>query len=243
MRKYDIVYILRANTPARELRYSLRSIEKNMDHGKVWFYCGCPDGFVPDEHVPQEQRGASKWERVRSSLVEVCKNDKISKQFWLFNDDFYVMKPMQSAKNYHRGLLADHIKDIEQRHCGGSTAYTRNLRMCEQQLREAGLTTLDYAIHIPMLVDREKALEALRMFPRCPMFRSIYGNHAQIGGDFIKDCKTTDCERIIDANEPFFSTSNRAMAGRVLEQMEKLFPDPCRYEEEYDADQCDSSVL
>ena len=242
MRKYDVVYILRANTKPDELRFSLRSIEKNMDHGKVWFYCGKPAGIEPDVYVPHEQKGASKWERVRSSLIQVCKNEKISKQFWLFNDDFYIMQPMQSAKNYHRGLLSDHIKDIEHRHCGGSTAYTRNLRICELQLREAGLTTLDYAIHVPMLVDREKMLEALRMFPRCPMFRSIYGNYAQIGGDFIKDCKTTDQERIIVPEDPFFSTSNRAFAGKVREQMEALFPDSCKYEEGFVDDQCDSSV-
>ena len=230
MRKYDVVYILKANAPSEELRFSLRSIEANMEHGKVWFYCGCPAGFVPDEYVQHEQKGATKWERTRSSLIEICKNEKISKQFWLFNDDFYIMQPMQSAKNYHRGLLADHIKDIELRHCGGSTAYTNNLRICERQLRDAGLTTLDYAVHIPMLVDRSKGLEALRMFPRCPMFRSLYGNYAQIGGDFIVDCKTTDSNRIINPEDPFFSTSNRAFSGKVREQMEALFPDPCRYE-------------
>lgn len=242
MRKYDVVYILKANAKSEELRFSLRSIEKNMDHGKVWFYCGCPGGFIPDEYVPHDQKGPTKWERVRSSLIQVCRNDKIGKQFWLFNDDFFIMQPMQSAKNYHRGLLSDHIKDIELRHCGGSTGYTRNLRLCEQQLREAGMTTLDYAIHVPLLVDRAKMLEALQMFPRCPMFRSIYGNYAQIGGDFIKDCKTTDPERIIDPEDPFFSTSNRAFSGRVMEQMQKFFPDPCKYEEGFVDDKRNSSV-
>ena len=242
MKKYDVVYILKASAPTEELRFSLRSIEKNMDHGKVWFYCGKPEGIEPDEHVPHVQTGGSKWERVRSSLIEVCRNEKISKQFWLFNDDFFVMRPMQKATNFHRGLLSDHIKDIEHRHCGGTTAYTRNLRNCEMQLRDAGLTTLDYAIHVPMLVDRAKALEALQMFPRCPMFRSIYGNYAKIGGEFIKDCKTTDSERVIDPADPFFSTSNKAFAGSVLEQMRNLFPDPCRYEEGFDADQRNSSV-
>ena len=232
MRKYDIVYILRDGPATEELRYSLRSIEKNMDHGKVWFYCGCPDGFKPDVHVPHEQRGGTKWERVRSSLIEICNNDKISKQFWLFNDDFYVMSKMQKAENFQRGLLHDHIRGIEKRH-GRTTGYSRNLRHCESQLQQAGLTTLDYALHIPMLVDRAKALEALQMFPRCPMFRSIYGNYAQIGGAFHNDVKTTDPSKEIEKGADFFSTSNKAFAGFVREQMEKKFPDPCRYEDGY----------
>lgn len=242
MRKYDVVYILKDRPGTEELRYSLRSIEANMDHGKVWFYCGCPEGFKPDVHVPHVQKGATKWERVRSSLVEICKNEKISKQFWLFNDDFYIMQPMQKAENFHRGLLADHIRDIERRHCGGSTGYTRNLRICEDQLRQAGMTTLDYAIHLPMLVDRAKALEALEMFPRCPMFRSLYGNYAQIGGTFHKDVKTTDQDKVIPEDADFFSTSNKAFRGSVADQMAQRFPDPCRFEEGFVDDIGNSSV-
>lgn len=233
MRKYDVVYILRENTAATELRFSLRSIEKNMDHGKVWFYCGKPDGIIPDEYVPHQQSGSTKWERVRSSLVEICKNEKISKKFWLFNDDFYVMAPMQSSTPLHRGLLHDHILDVEARHGRAQTGYTRQLRNCERQLRDAGLTTLDYAIHVPILVDREKALEALQMFPRCPMFRSIYGNYAKIGGEFHKDVKTTNPEKEIPADTDFFSTSNKGFGGKVKQQMEERFPDPCKYEVEY----------
>ena len=241
MRKYDVVYILKENAGSEELRFSLRSIEKNMDHGKVWFYCGKPEGIEPDVYVPHVQTGGTKWERVRSSLVEVCRNDKISKKFWLFNDDFFVMAPMKNEKPLQRGLLEDHIKDIEARH-RGQTGYSRNLRKCEDQLRHAGLTTLDYAIHVPILIEREKMLEALEMFPRCPMFRSIYGNYAQIGGEFHKDVKTTDPDKQIPVDADFFSTSNKAMAGSVLKQMEDRFPEACRYEEGYIDDQRDSSV-
>lgn len=236
MRKYDVVYILKANAKSDELRFSLRSIDKNLEHRKVWFYCGKPDDLVPDEYVDHKQIGGTKWERVRSSLIEVCKNEKITKQFWLFNDDFYVLNPVESAVNYQRGLLKDHIVDIERRHGGVPTGYTRQLRQCEQQLRDAGLTTLDYALHVPMLVDRAKMLEALQMFPRCPMFRSIYGNYAKLDGEFLKDCKTVDPDKIIDRSAPFFSTSNRSFAGKVREQMTEMFADPCRYEAGYDLD-------
>lgn len=238
MRKYDIVYILRDNVAPDELRYSLRSIEANMDHGKVFFYCGKPDGLIPDVHIDKPQRGANKWERVRSSLLEVCRNDKITKQFWLFNDDFYVLAPMEKAIVYHRGLLHDHALDIEQRHGGQRTAYTTQLRNCEDQLRQAGLTSLDYALHVPMLIDRAKMLEALEMFPRCPMFRSLYGNYAQIGGEFHRDVKTVNPDYEIAEDADLFSTSNRSFAGSVREQLEKRFPDPCRYEVEYGEGVC-----
>jgi len=232
MRKHDVVYILRSNCRPDELRYSLRSIEANMDHGKVWFYCGQPAGLIPDEAVPMEQIGASKWERVRSSLIEVCRNDKITKKFWLFNDDFYVLSPMTSTKALHRGLLQDHILDIQTRHRGPS-AYSNMLRQCKDQLQQAGCTTLDYALHIPMLIDREKMMDALDMFPRCPMFRSLYGNYAGIGGEFHRDVKTINPDKEIPEDADFFSTSNKAFAGSVRKQLDERFPDPCKYEVEY----------
>lgn len=232
MRKYDVVYILKENVGPDELRYSLRSIEANMTHGKVWFYCGCPRGFIPDEHVPGPQVGAKKWDRVRNSLVEVCKNDEITEKFWLFNDDFFVMKRMTRTVPLHRGELASHINSVEARHGGMPSGYTRRLRACRDQLKQAGLTTIDYALHVPMLIDRKLGLETLETFPNNPMFRSLYGNYAKIGGELFQDVKTTDENKQIPDDALFFSTSNRAFAGKVRKQMEQRFPDPCRYEAE-----------
>ena len=226
MRKYDVVYILKRDVKPNELRYSLRSIEENMPHGKVWFYCGKPEGIEPDEYVQHDQTGSVKWERARSSLIKACRNDKISKKFWLLNDDFYVMQPMTSDKPLHRGLLRDHILNIEKRHGGNMTGYTRQLRNCEQQLRDAGLTTLDYALHVPILIDRKKMLEAIEMF------RSLYGNYASIGGEFSKDYKLAASDAEIDLGAPFLSTSDKAFGGPVREYIETRFPNPCRYEHE-----------
>ena len=55
----DVVYILKNGCDGYELRYSLRSLA-NMDHGKVWFVGGQPDGLYPDERMEFEQEGASK---------------------------------------------------------------------------------------------------------------------------------------------------------------------------------------
>ena len=229
MRKYDVVYILKAGCSAEELRFSLRSIEANMTHGKVWFYCGCPAGITPDEHVPYVQTGINKWERVRNTLIRVCKNEEITEKFWLFNDDFYVLKRMTRTAALHRGELADHIKGIEARH-GRPSGYSRRLKQCENLLRDKGLTTLDYALHVPMLIDRATALETLRTFPDCPMFRSLYGNFTKVGGEYHEDVKTVDPDKIIPEDADFFSTSNKSFAGEVRKQLEEMFPDPCRYE-------------
>ena len=42
MKKYDVVYILKNDVKPDEIRYSLRSIEQNLEHGNVWFFGGIP---------------------------------------------------------------------------------------------------------------------------------------------------------------------------------------------------------
>lgn len=229
MRKHDVVYILKQDVRPDELRYSLRSVEENLPHRKVVFYCGKPEGIEPDVHVPHKQIGYLKWERARSSMLALCQDDSLTKQIWLMNDDFYILQPMTSEKPLHRGLLRDHYKAIKERRNGMSTEYSRQLAICEGLLKQAGLTTLDYALHVPMLIDRRKMLEAVQMFPRCPMFRSLYGNYAGVGGTFSHDYKLMTIDGEIDTEAPFLSTADKTFP-RALAFLEERFPEPSRFE-------------
>ena len=232
MRKYDVVYVLKEGADPSELRYSLRSIEKNMTHGDVWFYGGNPKGFVPDHAVRFVQKGFTKWDKVRSTLMAICKNDDIPDRFWLFNDDFYIMKRMTSTKPYYNKTLKDHYKHVEQKH-GGRTAYSKALRYCEEVLKSKGCDTLDYAIHIPILVEKKKLLETLEVFPHCPMYRSLYGNYNKLDGVHHADVKISDLDKAADPDTDYLSTSNKSFRiGKVGEQLREWFPDPCRYEAE-----------
>ena len=230
MNEYDVVYILKEDVQPDELTYSLRSLEKNFEHGKVWFYCGKPDGITPDEYVPQRQEGASKWERAKSSLIRICENEKITEKFWLFNDDFFITKPWTSEVPLNRGELREHILKVERRHGDHQTSYTRQLRNCEGRLKAAGLTTYDYALHCPMLIDRALMLKTLEAFPDCPMFRSLYGNYAEVGGEYSEDHKIITAGTQPDKDAPFLSTSEGTFKGPVKEYLEELFPTPCKYE-------------
>lgn len=230
MRKYDVIYILKDSGSYEELRYSLRSIEANMTHGDVWFYGGIPKGFVPDHAVRFVQKGMTKWEKVRSTLLAICNNPDVPSRFWLFNDDFYIMQRMTSTKAVYNKTLEEHYKHVESKH-NGRTAYSKALRYCEEVLKAKGLPTLDYAVHVPMLIDKDKALETLKEFPSCPMFRSLYGNHHQVDGVHHADVKISDFNKLMDPEAAFLSTSNKSFRiGKIGEQLRATFPDPCKYE-------------
>ena len=90
----DIVYILKEDVDPYELTYSLRSVEKNFPHRKVWFVCGQPEGLIPDGRIIHRQHSTIRGERTRESMWKIIRNPDITEEFFLFNDDFFIMKPV-----------------------------------------------------------------------------------------------------------------------------------------------------
>lgn len=228
----DIVYFVKDSPENNELRYSLRSVEKNFPHNKVWFYGGKPNGLRPDKRVQIAQNNSTKWQNVRFMLREACKNDEITEDFWLFNDDFFIMKPVKELPPIYDGDLYKRIIRIEENHGDKPTNYTANLRQTVKELEKRGLDCLNYAVHIPILVNRKKALEVLKEFPNCPMFRSLYGNYCKVGGIDYHDVKIHEIDKGVDSEWGFLSTTDSSFAqGKVGEYIREMFKERSRFEE------------
>lgn len=186
--KYDVVYLVKEAPINEELVYSLRSLEENWQYNKVWFYGYKPDGLIPDKYGKYNQVGLNKWDKVRKMLYAICVDERVTEDFWLFNDDFFVLKPLTTKENLYNGKLMAYIERVE-RKIGGPDGYTCRLRETAAALEKAGLDTLNYEVHKPMLLNRHKLLEILEKFPDIPGFRSLYGNYWEIGGVNCHDMK------------------------------------------------------
>lgn len=227
--EYDVVYILKNDIDPSELRYSLRSLE-NFPHGKVWFFGGAPEGIKPDRQVIIRQHGATKWEKVRNTIRTVCETDEVSSSFWLFNDDFFCMKPCGYFPPIFNGTLYSRIVEIENR-AKAMTPYSLQLRKTAELLDSKDMDVLNYAVHLPMLIDKQRALVVLDEFKTCPMFRSLYGNSCGIGGLFHKDVKIYDPKEEPDPDAYWLSTTNESFSkGKVGEYIRKQFQKECVYE-------------
>lgn len=236
MGKYDIVYFVKEAPENPELVYSLRSVEQNWPYKSVWFCGGCPRGIKPDHQFKIEQVGIDKWSRVRNMIIEVCKNDNITEDFWLFNDDFFVLRPQREYQPQYNGELLPYVEKTELKQSGQSDDFTRRLREASNVLSADGLTTLNYEVHKPMLINRKKALEICEKYPNTSAFRSLYGNYWNIGGTNKHDMKIKvleypkmdDVERLWD----FLSTSDISFGGVAGQFVRKKFKDKSRFEEE-----------
>ena len=234
--KYDIVYMVKDSEPNEELRYSLRSVERNWGpHGKVWIFGGCPDGLKPDRFVPVEMILPGKWENTHRLMRIICECDEISEDFWFFNDDFFVMRPTtEDMPQQYNGRLEDTIEDVEY-WSGGVTYWTEQLRILVSWAEREGFGTVNYEVHRPMLINRKRMLAVMERYPDVLFTRSLYGNYYRIGGENHADVMIKHPKQeigwAIAQKQMFISTTEESFAtGGVGDYIRAKFPDASRWE-------------
>lgn len=229
-KKLDIVYILKPELDTDELRYSLRSVEKNFPHRFVWFVGGQPKGFSPDRAIRHKQTGATKWDMIKSSMWKAVENEEVSDDFFLFNDDFFVMKPVKGQfKNFVDMPLAERIDELRRNVHPWLNPYGRTLYKAEQELKSLGCPTMNYDVHMPMLFNKELFKESVN---KCssPQMRSVYGNLNSIPYVIHPDVKVYDLEVVPEGADYISTSEDIFQKGRVGAYIRDQFPQPSKYE-------------
>lgn len=199
----DIVYFVKDGLHNEELRYSLRSVDLNMPHKRVWIFGGCPINIVPDVRVRVAQHGKTKWDRVHNMYKMVCENKEITDNFIMFNDDFFVMKPTDHLEPLYRCTLDEHIKILEPHK---PSPYSKILRDCRKEFPG---DPLSYELHVPFIYNKKKLLKLLEKYPNQHCTRTLYGNAYKIGGKKSSDIKIFTYKPEFDyKNTQFLSTDD-----------------------------------
>lgn len=226
----DIIYILKQDIDPLELIYSLRSVEANFPHRKVWFVGGQPRGLVPDARIEHRQTGSNKWELIRSSMYEVARNEDVTSDFFLFNDDFFVMQPVKGKWiNFASGTLTDRVNQFAAENPWLSP-YARTMFKAREELKTLGCGEVNYDVHLPMLFNKNTVIQAIRQCSS-PQMRSVYGNITKSPYKNREDVKVGDLATIPLESCDFLSTNETSFKdGKVGEFIRERFPTPSRFE-------------
>ena len=229
MPKFDIVYILKSEVNTEELKYSLRSVAKNFPHRLVWFIGGQPKGFVPDVRLPHVQTGSTKWDLIRSSMWKAANDADLSDDFFLFNDDFFVMKPFKGKfVNYYDGTLTERVEELKEVF-PWLNPYGRTLYKLREELKSLGYGEKNFDVHLPMLFNKQLAKQSIYQCSS-PQMRSAYGNITKCRCVEHKDVKVYGLETV-PPDPDFLSTNDDTFTkGAVGEYIRQQFPGPCRFE-------------
>ena len=226
----DVVYPLRAGNYNDELRYSLRSLS-NVPHGKVILSGYIPEWVQNTVNVHRGQdRHMSHWHNVRLNLTRAL--DVASDPFYLFNDDFYVMRPVSHIPVYHAGPLHEVIDRYRRnRHTG---AYWRGMVATYLMLEEWGYSKpLGYELHLPLLMYKAPLQEALIRGQgiEALALRTMYGNIAQAEGVEREDCKVLARAGVLEYQSmPYLSSNDDLSYSPLGRHLSMTFPELSNYE-------------
>jgi hypothetical protein len=217
----DILYYIGSGSRHNndELRYSLRSLDAHCkDVDKVWIVGNKPRFLVNCEYVWVEDIKGEWWKNAFLK-TKAAIDAGISKVFLLMNDDFFMLKDF-TAKDYpcyHKGDIPE----------TSTSKYYDVICNTRKVLEREGYPFKHYGVHCPMVINGENYLTLEKYYNEPVSARCLYGNI------FCKGIKTTDnkSQELKNAKSKCFSSKEFAQEG-VFEELNKLFPNPSRWEDE-----------
>lgn len=205
----NFVYLCRSGEN-EELKYSIRSLYKNIESVNIWVVGGKPDWYCGN-YVKVDQNH-TKHVNVRNNLKKIVNDKSIPNDFVLMNDDFFIMKPINNIPVLHGGRLEDKVNLFKKNN--PKSSYTVMLSDTYKKLISLGIKEpLDYAIHVPMTIN--KNLLSSCIYPSLSI-RTMYGNLNSIGGKQISDVKIYEKEKHIgnpnylNGDNVFLSTNDKS---------------------------------
>lgn len=235
--KYDVVYMVKDWPDNEELTYSIRSVEKNFPYKRIIIYGTQPKNLQVDKYYHVNQIGWTKWDRVQNMVIAACSNNHLTNYIWLFNDDFYVTRPVDEFFYYSNGKIDGVVKGLVKKY-GYETSYARMLKHQAKVLRENGYTTDSFTTHTPLLINRKVFIECINKFSGVRGFRNLYGNYAKCTYDLpypvktVKDIKVRNRTEEVENIIPFLSSSDKSFETneKMRDFLFKEFKNKSKYE-------------
>lgn len=225
----DVIYLVGPGDPNEELRYSLRSVARNLPHRKIWVVGDKPKWVTGVEFIPGNPK-SNKYQNVVANLLAACEADGPTPNVVLMNDDFFVLRSVAAVAPTHLGPATEANK----RRAG---TYQTGMKQTIDLLRRWGVPEpiLSYEGHRPFPINRKLMADALRRAEGeklvAVQYRTLYGNLYRIGGERGKDVKVSTSTQTWDEGQVFVSTANNTWQnGRVGKRLRVLFSDPSPYE-------------
>jgi hypothetical protein len=241
----DVVYPLGSGSrwDDNELRFSLRSIDKNfLDLGRVFVVGECPAWLDANEVVHIQAQDRRRWPKDANIIDKVllaC--GQTTPRFLRMSDDQVVLQPVASEEMPPYGTRQDALGERPKKGWPVRMWHTR------KWLIENGYASHNFDLHLPMIVDAKKFAQAAARIPyksspgMC--VNTSYGNiaglePADIGGRQARWLKesATRCHRTImrklfgEPAKAFCNYNGKSLTDPLKYVWCILFPNQSRFE-------------
>jgi hypothetical protein len=241
--KIDLVYILGTGSiwNNNELRFSLRSVAKNMKNvGKVIIVGEKPAWLKGVIHIAcQDSFDNNTDANIITKVLKACELESLTDDFLFMNDDYLVMNAVDalSVPAYHKGDMETFPKEYFE-----AGFWRTKLHRTFSLLKKKGFTTFHFDGHVPMIINKKLFPEIIKKFEYSNgigyCMKSLYANVAYTEHKLLtKDVKRVifrpytveDLESIFTV-PTFASVNDQGLTIDFKKWIFGKFPDYCKYE-------------
>lgn len=214
----SVVYIVRPGDHNPELKYSLRTVEKNLPHKDVWLVGYRPNwvNMTTTRHFAVPQTG-SILENSFNNIMMACVNPDITEDFVLMHDDMAILSSIDEIGLNNHGYYTTEpratTETAEGRMKLRNHYYTCNRNTYEFLISRGIKEPINFELHMPMLINKTKFLQLKELVS--PDIKelakydkiSLYGNlhNLQHLGEYKADVKQRNPKDEMPEG-PFLST-------------------------------------
>lgn len=240
LKELDVVIIFKNQGSSEELRYCLRSIDKNFPHRNIIISGDLPDWCTNVIHLPlkSNQKPKSSWEDQAYKIKNACLDSRVSEDFTFWNDDFFCLQPTQELPNWYLDTL---LEDVIRRSAihKMNNKFIVGMRNTHKLLKDKGVDVpLSYELHLPMIMRKYRWIDVFDMMKgklannNSPVFhRSIYGNMFYDYNVQREDVKYIKMDDGYPKDTDYLSTlDTRFERSGVGQYIRDKFPEKSRYE-------------
>jgi hypothetical protein len=242
MNSIDVVYVLGkgSNWRNNELRFSLRSLEKNLQGiRKIWIVGEKPDFVKNVNHIPFPDELINNADgNIIRKVLRVCQEKTLTDKFLFINDDHIIFKPVLASDipPYHKGSLESFDKKFfEANFWRGRLFRTKNI------LQQKGYPDLHFDCHVPIVFDKNRFPQVINEFDfeknTGYTMKSLYGNVVHPDGPGLRGEKVVIFRpyTLSDINDKvkgrtFIAFNDDGLRPPMKTWLYCNFPEPSKYE-------------
>ena len=216
------IYLPYRPSPTDELKFALRSIEKYFQHDVVLITDKPPEWYKGEVLLyPDCYPGVTgrRQFNIISKLYQVP-----DEQFIMFNDDHYLLQPLETIPHWYEGTLSQALK----------AAQGEYYNVINNTLKHFGDINY-YDIHTPCVFTKEQIHRAFRLEwgDRDYLIKSAALNGCE--GVEMKDLKirrqiTKEATEHLTKDRILFSTSPVGFKAGMVQFLSEIFPNKSRWE-------------
>lgn len=220
-----------------ELRYALRSIEKNVkNYRDIWIIGELPEWITNVKNIPHSDDWHPKWKErnIWKKICAACINREVSDDFTFFNDDHFILSEIDATDYpyYYKGSVSKSIRE-------NRSVYRKTMTHTVNFLLSRGFQNRNADTHCPIIYNKKKFLNSFNHTdfntPYGYGIKSIYCAVNRVDMVLYPDCKIKEKETYDEVvkkaeGRHVISCYDGAMQIGFGEFIREMFPEPSKYE-------------